>query len=107
MMSLRHLGQTLKWEASDIALKHVCPFCSGQAKIRAELRDFGIYGESIQAFYACVKCEEEFTTTEIDEINITPLLKKKRGTRKVVEIIKSVLKLKLKNNGTRSNRQQS
>lgn len=93
-MSLRNPEQRLWWTATNIIIKQPCPFCGGQARITSELRDFGIYGEAIQAYYACETCKEDFTTTDLDEINITPLLKKKSGTRKVVEIIKSVLKIK-------------
>ena len=76
----------LKWEAKNIVLKEVCPFCNGRAHLSTRVQDFD--GQPIAvAYYECVFCDECFTTTEIDNITILPLLSKKRRLKKVMEII--------------------
>lgn len=98
----------LVWKMDKGIVTQRCPFCEGRARLKADLRDYDKYGESIFVSYVCDTCEEGFTTNEIDEINIAEPLAKKRGIAKVVEAVKSILKTKNKEQNGRSNhRQQS
>lgn len=91
-------------EAKDVVLRMACPICGiGKAKLQSEVRDFGEpYGQAICLYYECMMCDETFTTTEIDDITVTPLINRKRKLRIVMETIKSILntnKNKNKQNG--------
>lgn len=50
-----------------------CPYCDGQAEIKKETRDLNYRKEAFKVvahYYECIKCKEEFTTTESDTITI-------------------------------------
>jgi hypothetical protein len=72
-----------------------CGFCpDGHAHLQTRLDGSGDY---IVAFYKCWSCGAEFTTTEIDEINVQPMFAQKRRSNrinKIVQTIKSVLNIK-------------
>ncbi len=89
----------LKWRSERVTIRRPCSSCEeGIANLITELNDWGMF-ETIVAFYRCEKCRFEFSTTEIDEINMKPVLKRKRKINNIVETIKSILKLKQKTNG--------
>ncbi len=51
-----------------------CPICEGKAFLKFEQKSVPFRKENFQIyshFYKCEKCNEEFTTTEIDNLNIT------------------------------------
>lgn len=51
-----------------------CPYCDGQATLCRESRILSYRKEEFKVmahFYKCNKCEEEFTTTDADEISLT------------------------------------
>jgi hypothetical protein len=79
----------LTWEMEHVALKLKCPYCSGYARLVTDMKS--IMGEqSILACYRCEKCGD-FTTTEIDEMNMRPHFAKKQKIRNLIEIIKDIL----------------
>jgi hypothetical protein len=104
--STKHPHNSLKWEASNVLIKDRCPFCeNGKTRLSCEVRDFGPLGEAAIAFYECMMCDQRYTTTEIDDISMRPLLSKKRKMRMILETVRLILKTKP--NGKRSNRQHS
>lgn len=63
---------------SDIKSSFPCPACSGKVTIQSEFREHEYKGKAITAlffFYKCNKCNEQFTTTETDEMNISSIKK--------------------------------
>ena len=53
-----------------------CPYCDGNAAIEREIRPLDFKKEKINVvvqFYKCIKCKEEFTTTEVDTVTINQL----------------------------------
>lgn len=53
-----------------------CPYCDGKAAIKIELKKLEYRKETFcvnHYFYKCEKCENEFTTREIDEKTLTQL----------------------------------
>jgi putative zinc finger/helix-turn-helix YgiT family protein len=51
-----------------------CPICDGQSSLIIEDGSNNFRKETFQVhsyYYKCNKCEEEFTTTELDQINVT------------------------------------
>jgi putative zinc finger/helix-turn-helix YgiT family protein len=50
-----------------------CPFCTGQAYLHKEPKEFTFRKETfkiVSHFYACESCKEQFTTTESDTISL-------------------------------------
>lgn len=63
-----------------------CPFCDGTAVLRHEARNIDYRNENFtvaQAFYACHKCHESFTTTESDTFSINQLYAQYRSKHKI------------------------
>jgi putative zinc finger/helix-turn-helix YgiT family protein len=58
-----------------------CPMCDGNAELQSEKKNRTFRKEEFEItefFYRCNKCGEEFTTTEIDEVNIAQVFNQYR-----------------------------
>ena len=79
------------WEIKNGIVRMPCPFCDGYASLKSNFSN-GV----IHVVYLCSTCHESFTTNEIDDINILPLLNKKRTIKNLIEIVNTVFKNKIK-----------
>ena len=70
----------------------IIPFTGGKVVLRQELREIIFRNEKISymvQFYVCVDTQEQFTTTELDEINIEQIYAQycaKHGLKSINEI---------------------
>ncbi len=58
-----------------------CPFCEGKAELHIEQKIRTFRKEEFQIFdyyYKCKNCDKQFTTTEIDELNVNQVYNKYR-----------------------------
>lgn len=85
----------LEWRMDYGIVSHPCGIC-GEGYAALVTRPFE-NGDYLVAYYKCGVCEEEYTTNEIDEINLAPMMVDKRKRKRInimVKMISSLLNIK-------------
>lgn len=75
----------------ELPLTLTCPYCGFDKSAVLRRRNETYHGKTyMHYFYRCVKCLEEFTTTESDNETLAPFFPSWKRKQMVLEIIKTI-----------------